>query len=163
MILPDTNILVAYFDTREPAASILKQAIAAADAVFSPIVVGEFLVKATQKQTMAVHQWIDAFGLLVVDRRIMEQGVIYRKTCLHKIKRVQFLDCLIAATAKIHGATVVTYNRKDYPFSDLSIRQPEEIESLTYPVRKYRDEDIDSFFAEDEKQTKKLKRKKFLP
>lgn len=127
MILPDTNILIAYFSRRESAASLVRQAISKKKVIFSIVAVAEFLTKATKKDSLVMSQLIDEIGLVGLTREIMNLAVMYRKIVLRKTKRVLLLDCFLAATAKIHNATLVTFDRHDYPFSDIAVKQPEEL------------------------------------
>lgn len=126
MILPDTNVLIAYFANRESSVSLLNNAILNRKLMLSVIVVAEFLVKADEIDAATFRQLIERIGIKEITREIMEQAVTYRKQTLRKSKRAHLLDCFIAATAKVHKAILLTLDRRDYPFRDLSVRQPEE-------------------------------------
>jgi len=127
MILPDTNILIAYFNDYKPVTTLLDPAIEEKQLLLSIIAVGEFLVKATVEEEKAVDQMIAKMGVIPIDRGVMDQAVRLRKQVLRKTKRTHLLDCFIAATAKVYGATLLTFDRNDYPFRDIAVRQPEDL------------------------------------
>lgn len=130
MILPDTNVLIAYFAKREPLVFLLDKAILNKKIVLSIIVVAEFLVKANEIDAVVFRQLIGQIGIKEITREIMEQAIIFRKQSLQKSKRIHLLDCFIAATAKVHKATLLTFDRHDYPFRNLSVKQPEELVAI---------------------------------
>lgn len=127
MIVPDTNIFIAYFEKKEPAFPLLESFISKKQVIFSVTSVAEFLVKARPVEKDIIDDYLKEFGSVPIDEEIMYQAVIYRKATLTKTKRVLLLDCFIAATAKIHKATLLTFDRGDYPFSDISVKTPIEI------------------------------------
>ncbi|MBI4991550.1 PIN domain-containing protein [Candidatus Gottesmanbacteria bacterium] len=127
MILPDTNVLIAYFANHESSVMLLNEALLHKKLVFSVIAVAEFLAKANKEATTTMNHFVDEIGIKEITREIMEQAVTYRKQTLQKSKRAHLLDCFIAATAKVHKATLLTFDHRDYPFPDLSVKQPEEI------------------------------------
>lgn len=126
MILPDTNILIAYFTHTEPVFSFMDREINKKSVVFSVIAIAEFLIKATAEESNIVTQMAEQTGIIPVDQAVMLQAVRYRKMAMKKHKRVHLLDCFIAASAKLHQAILLTYDRRDYPFKDLQIKQPGE-------------------------------------
>lgn len=132
MIVPDTNILIAYSTIQEPAHGIVKQHIVKKTILFSIVAVAEFLVKATSQESELLRRMTDEIGLIDVNKSIMEQAVLYRKEALRKTKRSHILDCFIAATAKIHKATLLTCDKRDYPFPDITVKQPEEVRTQMY-------------------------------
>lgn len=124
MILPDTNVLIAYFRNYQPVTALLDHAIEEKQLLLSVIAVCELLVKATVEEESAVTQLIDKLGIIPVDRIIMDQAVILRRQALRKTKRSHLLDCIIAATANVHNAVLLTLDKRDYPFPNLVIREP---------------------------------------
>lgn len=127
MILPDTNVLIAYFAKSDLALSIVDNAIIHRKIIFSVITVAEFLIKADKQETSVFKEITNNIGITYIDYTILKEAIVFRRSTLRKTKRSHLLDCLIAATAKVHGAILVTYNRRDYLFPDLSAKQPEEI------------------------------------
>lgn len=127
MIIPDTNVFIAYFKGDQSVVRIIHHALKQRQILLSVVSVGEFLVKATKAEVIIIDQMIASCGIVSIDRTIMDQAVILRRRLFRKTKRILFLDCFIAATAKIHKATLLTLDRHDYPFSDIAVKQPEEL------------------------------------
>jgi predicted nucleic acid-binding protein len=63
---------------------------------------------------------LDGLTVLPVDGELAREAA----ALLRKRKRLEpreWVDALIAATAIRHGLTLVTYNRRDYPYSEVSL------------------------------------------
>lgn len=127
MILPDTNILIAYFTKQEPVFTVFEQALRNQIVLISIVTASEFLIRATEEETRLFRQLFHEQEVLPVDMEVMEKTVEYRKLALRKTKRVLLLDCFVAASAYLHNATLLTYDTHDYPFPDLTIRKPEAL------------------------------------
>lgn len=137
MVIPDTNVLIAYFSSKENLiVSMLDKMLEKQKVLFSVVAVAEFLVKAQDEEQKIMERMIAENSLIPIDAIIMKQAVRYRKQTLRKSRRILMLDCFIAATARIHKATLLTFDRRDYPFSDIKVRQPEEIIASSYEWRK---------------------------
>lgn len=127
MIVPDANILIAYFSTKSKTRPVFDELVISKKIIFSIVAVAEFLVGATEEEAKILAEMMKKNKLIPLDKNIMEQAVSYRKKTLQKTKRAHLLDCFIAATAKFYNATLVTLDSSDYPFSDLTVKQPEEL------------------------------------
>jgi len=69
----------------------------------------------------ALEVFLSVFDLVSVDGFIAEAGGLYRRDYF-KSHGVSLADALIAATASVRGATLVTLNRKHFPMiSDIHI------------------------------------------
>lgn len=65
--------------------------------------------------------------ILPVDRPLMSHwGLVYNREEQRTKRKPPFVDTLLAATAEMHGLTMVTRNGKDFP-SDLPIINPWEL------------------------------------
>jgi len=128
MVVPDTNVLIAYFSSKKnPIVYLLDKMLEKQNVLFSVVAVAEFLVKAKPVESDFFLQIVDEIGIVPIDKEVMKQAILYRKSTLQKTKKSHLLDCFIAATAKIHKATLLTLDRHDYPFSDITVKQPEEL------------------------------------
>jgi len=114
LILPDTNAWVAYFAGREPVAGMITQAIRKQKIVVSVIVAAEFFIKATPRQKRRFELMIDTFGVEDITWPVAREAIKMRQTALVKSKRVYLLDCLIAATAKLKSAAILTLDKRDF-------------------------------------------------
>lgn len=114
LILPDTNAWVDYFAGQEPIAGVITQAIREQKLVISVIVAAEFFVKATSQQRRRFELIIDTFGVEDITWLVAKEAIRMRQKARLKSKRVYLLDCLIAATAKLKSAAVLTLDKRDF-------------------------------------------------
>ena len=122
MLLPDTNILIYAFSELQPYANWLRKAIDERKLVLSAIVIAEFLSGATKKDEVSLKLLMDRFDVLPIDGVIAQVAAEYKKKFSKKTKKVWLSDCLIAATCKVYGVTLATFDAKDYPFEDIDIK-----------------------------------------
>jgi len=90
----------------------------------STISIAEFLTKSDIEDQKKFNNLLYSIETLPVSIDIAKQAAIYRKQFSRKVKRVHMLDCMLAATAKIHKCTLVTTNLKDFPMKDIKILDP---------------------------------------
>lgn len=121
--LPDTNIFIRAAKGYSSDSEFLNKAIHKRQIMISCIVVGEFLAKATSHEEKTFEDLLNTFTILSIDTKVAKVAAIYRKESL-KIKRVQMLDCFLAAQAKLHNLTLVTNNKSDFPMRDIKIITP---------------------------------------
>ena len=123
MFLPDTNIFILGLKGKQPEANFLARAISANKLAISVIAVGEFLAKAEGEGRKSFMKLMERFGTLIIDEQTAQIAADYRKISL-KTKRVQMLDCFLAAQAKLHNLTLVTNNKADFPMKDIRAITP---------------------------------------
>lgn len=121
ILLPDTNILIYAFSGLQPYANWLKIAIDERKLVLSAIVIAEFLSGATKKDEVSLKLLMGRFDILPVDGVVAQVAAEYKKKYSGKTKKVWLSDCLIAATCKVFGTTLVTFDVKDYPMNDIKV------------------------------------------
>ncbi len=63
----------------------------------------------------------DGLVVLPVDRRAAEQAGAWRRRFAERGVTLSQADCLVAATAYAHGATLATGNPQDFPQTELSV------------------------------------------
>lgn len=122
MFLPDTNILIYALSGLQPYANWLTKTIDGKKLVLSAIVIAEFLSGATKKDEVSLKLLMDRFDTLPVDGVVAQVAAEYKKKYSRKTKKVWLSDCLIAATCKVFGATLVTFDPKDFPFEEIEIK-----------------------------------------
>ncbi|MDO8639109.1 MAG: DUF4411 family protein [Candidatus Daviesbacteria bacterium] len=124
MYLPDTNIFILAFSDFEPTNSFLQKIIKQGKIYISVVVMAEFLAKASEEEARFFEQLVSQFGVLEVDEEVARISAEYRKQLSQKSKRNILIDCFLAAQAKIHGLTLVTNNKADFPMKDIKIISP---------------------------------------
>ncbi|OGK16007.1 hypothetical protein A2690_00955 [Candidatus Roizmanbacteria bacterium RIFCSPHIGHO2_01_FULL_39_12b] len=120
-ILPDTNVIILAFSGQELIADHFRKWIIDKQLIFSTIVIAEFLAGATDEDEKYLNALLSQFPIAPVDLLVAQFGAGYRKKYHYEKTRVLLPDCLIAATAKVNGATIATLDKKDYPMKDVSI------------------------------------------
>lgn len=121
--LPDTNIFIKAAKGYSPESEFLNKIIKKKQIIISAIVMGEFLAKATKQEEKAFDNLLSELEIIPVDSKVAKIAAKYRKESL-KIKRVQMLDCFLAAQAKLHNLTLVTNNKSDFPMRDIKVISP---------------------------------------
>lgn len=124
LYLPDTNVLIYALSGKNPYSSWLKKWIEDKSLTLSAIVVAEFLSGATKDEEITFRSLLENFEVLPVDSIVAQVGASYRKEFNTKEKKVWLSDCLVAATCKVFGATLATFDRKDYPMKNIEILTP---------------------------------------
>lgn len=122
--LPDTNVLISYFEGSQPDKSFLTELIAKEDLFISPIVIAELRPLASKENQGRFNDLIRAGIIIDVNLEIGLLAGQYRSQYNRKTKKIYIVDCLIAATCKLHNLTLVTHNTKDYPMKDIKILKP---------------------------------------
>ena len=124
LFLPDTNVLIYALAGKAPYSSLLRKWIEGKLLTLSAIVVAEFLSGATKEEEIAFRNILENFEVLPVDSIVAQVGATYRKEFNSKEKKVWLSDCLVAATCKVFGVTLATFDKKDYPMKDIEIILP---------------------------------------
>ena len=122
IFLPDTNVLIFALAGKKPYSEWMGVWIKEKRLVLSAIVVAEFLAGARHEEEVNFRQLLENFKVLPVDSIVAQVGASFRKDFKRKKKKVWLSDCLIAATCKVFGATLVTFDKSDYPFVDINIK-----------------------------------------
>lgn len=118
--LPDTNIFIMAAKGYLTQAKFLSAAIKKKQIMISSVVAGEFLAKANTEEEQSFEGLLSQFNIIPVSLEVARVAAKYRKDSL-KNKRVQMLDCFLAAQAKLHNLTLVTHNKADFSMKDIKI------------------------------------------
>src|SRR5262245_44416855 len=113
--LVDTDVLVDYLRGVEQAVKFLQKAMKSSLCALSTITIAELYVGVREgKERVILDQFIQEFHVVVIDEHIAQQGGLYRRD-FGKNHGVGLADALIAATAHMLDAKLVTLNKKHYP------------------------------------------------
>lgn len=121
--LLDANIFIRAAKGDLAESQFLKKIIKTRQMVISSVVVAEFLVRAEPREEKQFNDLLNIFPTVPVDAEVAKIAAKYRKESL-KIKRVQMLDCFLAAQAKLNKLTLVTNNKSDFPMRDVKVITP---------------------------------------
>jgi len=119
--LPDTNVLIYALSRTEPYSSWFIEKMESGEIIFSAISVAEFLSGADEKAKQVFNRILEKVEIIVIDKLVAQKAAEYRKNYSKKNKKVWMIDCLIAASCKVYGATLVTADKKDFPMKDIEV------------------------------------------
>lgn len=131
MYLLDTNIL-SELRRPKPHGAVLAwlEGVADTDLYLSAVTVGEIQagIEITRRQDAAkaaeIEAWLDA---VVETRHVLPMdGPVFREWArlMHGKPDTLIEDAMIAATARVHGLTVVTRNMRDFQFFGVPLLDP---------------------------------------
>ncbi len=123
--LVDTDVLIDYLRDNPLAVRFLENV--QQELLISTISVAELYAGVREgAERTALESFLSAFEVVSVDSSIAERGGLYRRDYFRS-HSVSLADALIAATAFVRSATLVTLNRKHFPMiSDIRIPYTKE-------------------------------------
>lgn len=126
MQVVDTDIVLDHFHGHHAAMDYFAQMLAAGETLaISVVTLAEVTAGMRPEELERTERLFRLFRVLDVNEAIARQAGSY----LHEFRKSHLLelgDALIAATAKHHGAEVITRNLKHYPMTDIQAVAPYE-------------------------------------
>jgi predicted nucleic acid-binding protein len=122
MYVVDTNVLVWILRNKSEYIDWFDQEVDKTILSISTITVAEIYKNLFPSELISTEEWLGRFQILTVTGKIAKQAGLYWQQ--FSKKNLNLLDCLIAATAKINFAKLVTLNTKHFPMSDVEILKP---------------------------------------
>jgi len=114
-LLIDTDVLIDYLRANSQAVDFLENLTQLL--LISSITVAELYAGVREgKEKTALDNFISVFEVVPIDEKIATLGGLYRRD-YGKSHGVGLADALIAATAKVKQAKLVTLNQKHFPMS----------------------------------------------
>jgi predicted nucleic acid-binding protein len=118
-LLLDTNVLIDYFRGRIEALAYLRSR--SEPILISAVTVAEVFAGVREgEERREVEQFLALLEIIPVDAAIAQQGGLYRRD-YGPSHGVALADALIAATAEIHHARLVTLNAKHFPMLEVEV------------------------------------------
>jgi predicted nucleic acid-binding protein len=118
-IVLDTDVLIDVLRGRAVARSFLQDAADRFVPCCSVVSVAELYVGMRSEEETATRILLDGLVIVPVTYEIAEVAGRFKKRITSR--RLELVDCLIAATAFIEGATLATGNVKDYPMQEITV------------------------------------------
>ena len=121
-VLVDTDVVIEVLRGRDRALLSRWSALGGGTDVvlYSPVTVAELWHGMRPAEEAVVLQLLDAMIPLPIDAQIGRRAGEYLRR-FHKSHGVETSDALIAATAAVHGCSLWTRNRKQYPMRDVEL------------------------------------------
>ncbi len=118
-LLLDTDVLVDFLRGREEAAAYLEAV--SESLLISAISVAELYAGVREgDERRRLAQFLGAFAIIPLDAEIAQKGGIYRRD-YGPSHGVGLADALIAATAVLHQAQLVTLNARHFPMVEAEV------------------------------------------
>ena len=120
--LVDTDVLIDFFKRRAEAVQVITQVGQTGRGYISVVSVTELLAGwQPQEAPLYLPKLYAIFTTIPVTQAIAERAGEYRQAYRKEGKPLATIDTLIAATARLHQACLVTRNSKDYPMPDIEL------------------------------------------
>ena len=126
MKLIDTDIAIDHFHGHQAAQDYFTEMLTAGESlVISVITLTELVAGMRPGEESHTEKLLSLFTLLEVDEAIGRKAGDYLRQFGHS-HRLELGDALIAASAALAGAELITRNLKHYPMTDIQVISPYE-------------------------------------
>jgi len=92
----------------------------------SVVSVAEIYKNIFPAELTATEDYLQQHIIFEVDWKIAKIAGLYWQQYAKKLKNLSLMDCLIAGTANINNATLVSLNIKHFPMKDIQVLNPLE-------------------------------------
>ena len=117
----DTTVLIDHLRGRPAASRIVSLLDAGEVAATTAVNVEEIVRELRSKEVEAARSLFDGLLILRIGQRIGWQAGQWRRDFASRGITLWQADCLVAATAFVHGAVLATGNPKDFPMDGLTV------------------------------------------
>lgn len=124
MYLIDTDILIWVLRGNKQYEDYLQNLKEKNAISISTITIAEVYKNMFPSEVVKTENILSTFQVWDITPVIAKQAGLYWQEHGRKLKNLNLTDCLIAATANIHEATLVSLNRKHFPMKDITILTP---------------------------------------
>lgn len=126
MKLIDTDIAIDHFHGNHEAFRFLMKTLGSGESLaFSVVSLTEILAGLRSGEESRTEKLFNLFEIIGVNENIGRKAGEYLRE-YRKSHNLELGDALIAATAAITGAELITRNRKHYPMADIQVLVPYE-------------------------------------
>lgn len=127
MYLLDTDIIIWISRHKAELIENLKKIVGQDEVGVSTITIAEIYGGIRPTEIQEVNEFLNKQTILQITREIAQQGGLLWQEFRVKFKNISLADCLLAATAKLQNATLVTLNTKHFPMTDVKVISPAEV------------------------------------
>lgn len=121
MHLIDTDIIIWVLRNNQKYIKLLKKLSKAGTLYISTITIAEVYKNIYPSEYTNTEEVLNKFRSLDVTPTVAKQGGFYWQQFFKKLQGLSLADCLIAATANLNEATLVTLNKKHFPMKDIKL------------------------------------------
>jgi len=120
--LLDSDCIIDHLRTRPPAVALLRRLFAQGDDLYvSDVVLAEVYSGLHDRDRARAVELLAGLGFLATAPTAATQAGEWRYRYAREGRALATTDCLIAATAQAHDATLVTGNIRDFPMPELRL------------------------------------------
>ena len=124
MYLLDTDILIWVLRGKKDIIDKVSQFKDESSLSISVISIAEIYKNIFPSELTPTEDYLLQHIQLDVNQKIAKIAGLYWQEHSKQLKNLSLTDCLIAATANVHEAKLVTLNTKHFPMKDISVMNP---------------------------------------
>lgn len=124
MYLLDTDVLIWVLRARKDILDEVSKLKAKDSVGVSVITIAEIYQNIFPSELVETEEYLSHHIIFEVDQKIAKAGGLYWQQYAKKMKNLSLTDCLIAATASVNDATLVSLNTKHFPMKDIKLLNP---------------------------------------
>ena len=124
MLLLDTDVVIWMLRNYKPLITKLSTIYPSESRVLSTVTIAEIYQNILPTEFSDTEEFINQHEIIVVSIEIAKTAGLYWNQYHRRLKNLGIIDCIIAATAKIHQAKLITLNAKHFPMKDIAIVKP---------------------------------------
>lgn len=121
MYLIDTDILIWVLRKNKKYADLLQDLARKGSLTISTITIAEIYKNIYPAALLKTENLLNELQSFDVTPTIAKQAGLYWQEYAKKLKNLNIIDCLIAATATVNNLTLVSLNIKHFPFKDIKL------------------------------------------
>lgn len=124
MYLLDTDILIWILRGRQDVVDYISKLKDDFPIALSVITIAEIYMNIFPSELVNTEEHLHQYIILEVDQKIAKIAGLYWQQYSKKLKNLSLTDCLIAGTANVHNATLMSLNVKHFPMKDIKVIGP---------------------------------------
>ncbi len=124
MYLLDTDVLIWVLRGKKEIVEKVSQLKDESSLSISVISIAEIYKNIFPSELTATEDYLSQHIQLDTNQKIAKIAGLYWQEYAKQLKALSLTDCLIAATANVHSAKLVTLNIKHFPMKDISVINP---------------------------------------
>ena len=124
MFLLDSDIAIWILRENKEITAYIEELSLKGETAISVITVTEIYKNIFPSEVLRAEAFIKEHQVLSVTETIAKDAGLYWQQFHPKLANLHIFDCMIAATAKDQGATLVTINTRHFPMEDIKILNP---------------------------------------
>jgi len=124
MFLLDTDVLIWILRGKKEFVEKISSLKDTSPLSISVISIAEIYKNIFPSELTVTEDFLNQHIIFDVDQKIAKSAGLYWQQFAKQFKNFSLTDCLIAATANIHMATLVSLNTKHFPMKDIKLINP---------------------------------------